>query len=161
MQFIYWTHCTINYSISLSLTPKRLHVFISSYTLLKLLSRQNQHPLLTSFCSSWSILDRKSHERLMTTTVKYTRNFYTRDTFLYTTPFYNLEGIAIPSYDYPARQCIQCRGGAGLEGRQPKCLNCYGNQVWIAKKEEKSKTKSFILKNAAILGSQKIPECLS
>ena len=51
MQFIYGTHCMINYSISLSLTPKRLYIFISSYTLLKLLSRQNQHPLLTSFCS--------------------------------------------------------------------------------------------------------------
>ena len=25
------------------------------------------------------------------------------DTFLYTIPFYNLEGIAIPSYDYPSR----------------------------------------------------------
>ena len=49
MQFIYGTHCMINYSISLSLTPKRLHIFISSYTLLKLLSRQNQHPLLTGF----------------------------------------------------------------------------------------------------------------
>ena len=48
MQFIYGTHCVINYFISLSLTPKRLHVFISSYTLLKLLSRQNQHPLLTN-----------------------------------------------------------------------------------------------------------------
>ena len=42
----------------------------------------------------------------MTTTVKYTRNFYTRDTFLYTIPFYNLEGIAIPSYDYPLRSRV-------------------------------------------------------
>ena len=107
MQFIYWTHCTINYSISLSLTPKRLHIFISSYTLLKLLSRQNQHPLLTSFCRSWAVHDRKSHERLMTTTVKDTRNFYTRDTFLYTIPFYNLEGIAIPSYGYPSPSYFQ------------------------------------------------------
>ena len=26
-----------------------------------------------------------------------------------------------------------------LEGRQPKCLNCYGNQFWIAKKSRKPK----------------------
>ena len=47
-----------------------------------------------------------------------------------------------------------------VEGRQPKCLNCYGNQVWIAKNV---KSQKFDLEERGHLGSQKrvLPGCLN
>ena len=66
------------------------------------------------------------------------------------------EGTNDPNFNdclFVEDDCDEMEEEIEVEGQQPDCLNSFSNQVAIAQK--RSETKSLILRNAVILGSQK------